>query len=246
MLCVPSVRDLYSTLYSATPTHYLKLVSEYEFRLARIDQVPAQASDAKMIDQITGILEELMIRCTGKSTWFGGLIVDIPEHRRRVIKVSFPQKYKEDLTKMERLVQTQLQTHKNTADGVNTRTAFLKFFAKAYKIRATIVFSAFASIIVDHPSLDLTWEQFCLLQYDANPTNPYISNLSLLSELSPKLHKIFRIIQSLGKMNYVFPETQERLKVPEKLMIATTNPPIAYLIIKVRIFVFDWQIILMM
>lgn len=194
VLCVPSVWGLHGTLYSATPTHYLKLVSEYEFKLARIDQVPAQASDAKMIDQIAGILEELMIRRTGESTWFGGPIVEIPEHRRRVIKIPFPEKYREDLTKMERLVQTQLQTHKNTADGVSTRTAFLKFFEKAYKIRATTVFPAFVRLIVEHPSLDLTWGQFCSLQYDADPTNPYINNLSLLSESSPKLQEIFRII----------------------------------------------------
>ena len=194
VLCVPSVGDLHSTLYLATPTFYLKLVSEYEFRLARIDQVSAQASDAKMIDQIAGILEELMICRTGESTWFGGPIVEIPEHQRRVIKIPFPQEYRKDLTKMERLIQTQLQTHKNTADGVTTRTAFLKFLEKAYKIRATTVFPAFAKLIIDHPSLDLTWGQFCLLQYDANPTNPYINNLSLLSESSPKLHEIFRII----------------------------------------------------
>lgn len=156
-----------------------------------------------------------------------------------MIKIPFPEEYREDLTKMERLVQTQLQTHKNTADSVSTRTAFLKFFEKAYKIRATTVFPAFARLIVEHPSLDLTWGQFCSLQYDADPTNPYINNLSLLSELSPKLQKIFRIIQSLGRMNYVFPETQERLEVPEKLVIAMTNPLVAYLITKVRIFVFD-------
>lgn len=143
------------------------------------------------------------------------------------------------MTKIEKLVQTQLQTHKNTADGVTTRTAFLKFLEKAYKIRATTVFPAFAKLIIDYPLLDLTWGQFYLLQYNANPTNPYINNLSLLLELFPKLHEIFCIIQSLGRMSYIFPKTQECLEVPEKLVIAATNLLVAYLITKVRIFVFD-------
>lgn len=78
---------------------------------------------------------------------------------------------------------------------MTTKTAFLKFLEKAYKIRATTVFPAFAKlIIIDHLLLNLTWGQFYLLQYDANPINFYINNLSLLSELSPKLHEIFCII----------------------------------------------------
>lgn len=49
----------------------------------------------------------------------------------------------------------QLQIHKNTAEGINIRITFLKLFEKTYKIRATIVFSTFARLIVKHFSLDL-------------------------------------------------------------------------------------------
>lgn len=67
VLNVPFVWDLHSIFYLATLTHYLKLISEYKSRFAKIDEVSARALDAKMIDQIAGILEKLMICYIGES-----------------------------------------------------------------------------------------------------------------------------------------------------------------------------------
>lgn len=48
----------------------------------------------------------------------------------------------------------QLQIYKHTTDSISTRTAFFKFFKEAYKIRVTIVVSAFARLIIEHFLLD--------------------------------------------------------------------------------------------
>ena len=49
---------------------------------------------------------------------------------------------------------------------------------------------------------------------------------------SPKMESIFFIVTSLDKMKYKF-ENGVVLKVPEKLVIAATNPLVCYLIVEV-------------
>ncbi len=48
----------------------------------------------------------------------------------------------------------------------------------------------------------------------------------------PKIESIFSIVAALNKMEYEF-KNGVMLEVPEKLVIATTNPLVYYLIVKV-------------
>ena len=50
--------------------------------------------------------------------------------------------------------------------------------------------------------------------------------------LSPKLESIFSIVATFGTMQYEF-ENRAVSEVPEKLVIAATNPLVCYLIVEV-------------
>ena len=112
------------------------------------------------------------------------------------------------------------------------KPTLMRFYENAYKIKAVIVFPAFMVLILKHPSLDLTWEQFLSKEYQFDKNNSYLKNISWLRSSLLKMESIFSIIASFDKIKYEF-KNGVVLKVSKKLIIAAINPLICYLIVKV-------------
>lgn len=112
-----------------------------------------------------------------------------------------------------------------------TRT-LAKFFKKVYKIKAVTVFPVLALLVLQYPSFDLIQSQFLSKKYQFDKNNLCVKNIFWLIFLFHKIQSIFFIIAFLNIMQYKF-ENRAILDIPEKLVIAVTNPLVCYLIVEV-------------
>lgn len=133
---------------------------------------------------------------------------------------------------MENLIKSSLQIITSAPGNPPKKPTLARFFERAYKICAVTVFPALAALVLQYPFLDLTWGQFLREEYQFDEDNPYVKNLPLLMSSSPKLESIFSIVTALDTMQYKF-KNGAVMEVPEKLVIAATNPLVCYLIVEV-------------
>lgn len=232
VLYVKETWDMHARLRKADPQEYNKLITRYEAVLNRRTDVVGKMSDQEPVESMAELLEVIMIRRTPESRWFGKTMVELPPHTRTEIAVEFPVDYRPALQQMENLIKSSLQTITSAPGNPPKKPTLARFFERAYKIRAVTVFPALAALVLQHPFLDLTWGQFLREEYQFDEDNPYVKNLPLLMSSSPKLESIFSIVAALDTMQYEF-ENGAVMEVPEKLVIAATNPLVCYLIVEV-------------
>ena len=159
-------------------------------------------------------------------------MVELPPYTWTEITVKFSINYKPTFQKMEDLLKSSLKIIVSVPRIVPQKPTLTRFFKRIYKIRVVTVFLALAALVLKHPLFELTWGQFLSEKYQFDKNNSYLKNISWLMSLFPKMESIFSIIASLDKIKYEF-ENEAVLKVPEKLVIAATNPLICYLIVEV-------------
>lgn len=131
-----------------------------------------------------------------ESRWFGKTMIELPSHIRAEIFVEFPIDYRPASQQMEDLIKSSLKATTSKPGHPTRKPIHAKFFERKYKVRAVTVFPALAVLVLRQPSLDLTWGQFMKEDYLFDKDNLYITNISLLISLSPKLESIFSMIQS--------------------------------------------------
>ena len=141
-------------LKAATGEQYRRLISGYEALLNRTEAIPLLLTKNNPISTMAEILETIMIRRTGDSSWFNGPIINLPRHTRSIIEVAFPDSFRPFLTEMENKV-------KQLLNKEGSRHEFERFFEKAYKIRIVVVIPGLSRLIHNNLSLNLTWTQFC-------------------------------------------------------------------------------------
>ena len=141
-------------LKAATGEQYRRLISGYEALLNKTEAIPHLLTKSNPIRTMAKILETLMIRCTGNSSWFDGPIINLPRHTKSIIEVAFPDALRPFLIEIENKIKQLLNE-----DG--SRHEFERFFEKTYKIRAAAAIPRLSRLIHDDPSLDLTWMQYC-------------------------------------------------------------------------------------
>lgn len=107
-----------------------------------------------------------------------------------------------------------------------------KFFKKVYKIRAIIVFSVLAILVLQYFFFNLIQGQFLSKKYQFNRNIPYVKDISLLIFLLSKLKSIFSIVVTFSRVQQSF-KNKEVLKIPENCVISVTNPLVYYLIVKI-------------
>ncbi len=224
--------DKHSRLKKAETQKYMKLISRYEAILNRKSNAASKISDMEPVESIAELLEIVMIRRTSKSRWFGKTIVELLPHTWTEIIVEFPINYKPALQKMEDLLKSSLKTIVSVPEIPPKKPTLARFFERAYKIRAMTVFPVLATLVLKHLSLDLTWGQFLSEKYQFDENNSYLKNISQLMSSLPKMESIFSIVTAFDKMKYEF-KNGVVLEVPEKLVIAATNPLVYYLIVKI-------------
>ena len=223
-------------LKAATGEQYRRLISSYEALLNRTEAIPLLLTKNNPISTMAEILETIMIRRTGDSSWFNGPIINLPRHTRSIIEVAFPDSFRPFLTEMENKV-------KQLLNKEGSRHEFERFFEKAYKIRAAAAIPGLSRLIHDDPSLDLTWTQFCRNGWLEKPDNPYLQNIQRLIWSSPKYSRIKEIINGLKTMTFRPPQDDESTTagveleiVKEKLVIVATNPLVCYVFSKVCLY----------
>lgn len=128
------------------------------------------------------------------------MIVKLLLHICTKIAIEFSVNYKPVLKQMENLIKSNLQIITSMPRNLAKKPTLAKFFKRAYKICAVIVFSALAALILQHSFLDLTWSQFMREKYQFDKDNPYIKNIPLLISLLPKLESIFSIVAAFDTM----------------------------------------------
>lgn len=133
-------------------------------------------------------------------SWFGKTMVELPPHIWTKITVEFSIDYKPALQKMKDLLKLSLKTIVFVLGIPPKKQTLARFFKKAYKIKAVIVFPALRILDLKYPSLDLIWGQFLSKKYQFNKDNPYIKNISRLISLLPKMQSIFFIVAAFDMM----------------------------------------------
>ncbi len=144
-------------LKKAEPQEYMKLISRYEVILNRKSNATNKINDMEPIELIAKLLEMVMIQRTSELRWFGETMVKPPLHTQTKITVEFPIDYKPALNKMGDLLKSSLKTIVSVPGIPPKKPTLARFFERAYKIRAVIVFPALATLVLKHPSFDLTW-----------------------------------------------------------------------------------------
>ncbi len=139
-----------------------------------------------------------------ESRWFSETMVELLSHTQTKIIIEFLIDYNFALQKMKDLLKSSLKTIVSVLKIPLKKLILTRFFEKAYKIRAVIVFLALTTLVLKHLSLDLTWGQFLGKKYKFNENNPYLKNISRLMSLSLKIESVFSIVAALDKMEYKF------------------------------------------
>ena len=232
VLYVKETWDMHVQLRKAKPQKYNKLITRYKAVFNRRTDIVGKMSDQEPVELMVELLEMIMIQRMPESRWFGKIMVELPPHTRTKIAVEFPIDYRPALQQMDNLIKSSLQTITSAPGNPPKKPTIARFFERAYKICIVTVFPVLAALVLQHPFLDLTWGQFLREEYQFDKDNPYVKNLSLLISSSPKLESIFSIVAAFDTMQYEF-KNGAVIKVPEKLVIAVTNPLVCYLIVKV-------------
>lgn len=232
VLYIKKIWDNHARLDKAGPEAYGKLITRYEAILNRSASAASKSNDHEPVEAMAELLEVVMIRRTSDSKWFGKTMIDLPPHTRTEVSVEFPLNYRSALQEMEKLIKSSLKATMPKTDNPPKKPTLARFFERAYKVRAVTVFPALAALVLQQPSLDLTWGQFMDEGFLRDDQNPYLSYISLLMASSPKLDAIFAIVEGLGTMRFEF-NNGVVSEVAEKLVIAATNPLVCYLIVKV-------------
>ncbi len=144
-------------LRKAEPQEYIKLISRYEAILNKKSDAVSKISNMEPVKSMAELLEIVMIRRTSESRWFGKRIVELSPYTWTEITVQFPIDYKPALQKMENLLKLSLKTTMSIPGIPPKKLTLTRFFERAYKIRVMTVFPALATLVLKHPSLDLTW-----------------------------------------------------------------------------------------
>lgn len=157
-------------------------------------------------------------------------MVKLPPYTWKKITVEFFIDYKPTLQKIKDLLKLSLKIIVSIPGILSKKPTLIRFFKRAYKIKAMIVFLSLAMLVLQYLSLNLIWDQFLSKKYYFNKDNLYVKNISWLISLLPKIESIFSIITILTKIQYKF-ENGTVLKVSKKLIIVAINPLVYYLII---------------
>lgn len=232
VLYVRETWDNHTHLKKSELGAYNTLISQYEAVLNKNTDSATKRSDLEPVEAMAELLEVIMIRRTSESEWFGKTMIELPPHNRVEISVEFPIDYRPALQQMEDLIKPSLKANASKPGHPPRKPTLAKFFERAYKVRAVTFVPALAALVLRKPSLDLTWGQFIREDYLFDEDSPYITNISRLMSSSPKLESIFSIVDGLGTMQSEF-ENGVVSEVPEKLVIAATNPLVCYLIVEV-------------
>lgn len=83
-------------------------------------------------------------------------MVKLSLHTQIEITVEFPINYKPTLQKMEDLLKLSLKIIMSVLGLLFKKPNLVRFFVRAYKIRAVTVFSALITLVLKHLSLNLT------------------------------------------------------------------------------------------
>ena len=200
VLYIKETWDMHTWLRKADPQEYNKLITRYEAVLNQRTDVVGKMSNQEPVESMAELLEMIMIWRTPQSRWFGKTMGELPLHTCTEIAVEFSVNYRPALQQMENLIKSSLQIITSAPRNPSKKPTLTRFFEKAYKICAMIVFPPLATLVLQHPFFDLTWGQFLREEYQFDKDNPYVKNLPLLISLSPKLKSIFSIVAALDTM----------------------------------------------
>lgn len=143
------------------------MILGYKGLLNRTKAISHQLTKTNLIYTITEILETIMIRQTGDSSWFNRPIINLPIYTMLIIEVSFPNDFWPFSTAIKNNI-------KQLPNKEGSKYKFERFFEKTYKIMAAIAIPRLFKLIHNDLFLDLTWMEFCKHSWLENPKNSFL------------------------------------------------------------------------
>lgn len=203
-----------------------------EFKRLENQKVHDATLMGKLADRFGQLLRRLMIRRTPATKWFGEPIVRIPPHEERNVRCAFPPRFQPYLDRLTAEANAIMATHHKDRVDAWTRGGrrgpkpserdFSKYISVAHKLRIAASIPALARLNVeDH--IELTGDEMRSAQWYTDEDNPYVKNLQELVDSSNKIRRIGEIVDRLGR------DVDGR---PEKLLIMSMSPVVAYIITK--------------
>jgi SNF2 family DNA or RNA helicase len=225
-------------LRSCTTEAMSKLSSEFA-TLSRRGQTGEEFD--KVATSFRRVLQQLMIRRTDQSKWFGKPVVELPPHESRDIQCPLLPRYLPMVKELEQRGRNVFrQIYKQATKEKRGRQKKGKFDVQkmamnlyyrssiSHKLRLIASFPALVDFVSDL-GMELTWEElrsYGLRDEDLDKT-PYIQHLDDIIASSSKATEIRQLVDSL-KTDY--------LNRPEKLVILTCFPTAVILLYRVSVF----------
>ena len=181
-------------------------------------------------------------------------MLHLPLHHTEHVLFQFLVQLQPDLalvdTEIKRKLKQQIQDQ--GIKSTNKRNAM--FFILPAKTRTIADIPGLAKLLTTpNIDVDLTWDSFKKKYLETRirikVDNPYYKNISMLSKYNPKWDRIWETIKNLDHMWFKRAGNEERIQVPEKLVIMSNLPLVACITAKVSftpIVPFEVQILLVL